>query len=251
MRRLQTLKYWLLAVPLSLMATFASAEDELIVGCNTSFLPFEFKQGDEYVGFDIDLWREIAKGLGVKWKLQPMDFGGLVPALQTKNIDVVLAGLYIKEERRKVIDYSDSYYKTGESAIVSIDNTDITDATSLKGKIVAAETGTATVSYLQSLKTVDVRQYPNIVNALLELQTGRIDAVVHDTPNLVYYANTEGKGKVKLITPPIVQGLDYGIGFQKGSRWVEPVNRELAKIRADGRYEQLHRKWFGQAPDPA
>ncbi|WP_144161369.1 glutamine ABC transporter substrate-binding protein GlnH [Paraburkholderia sp. BCC1885] len=233
----------------SISPSVFAQQDEVVVGCNTSFLPFEFKQGNQYVGFDIDLWTEIARGLGIKWRLQPMDFSGLIPALETRNVDVVLAGLYIRDERKKVIDFSDPYYQSGYSAVVRVDTRGLNTAADLQGKSVGAETGTATVDYLEhSLKNVDIHQYPNIVNALLELQTGRVDAVVHDTPNLLYYANTEGKGKVRLIEPPLENGYAYGIGFQKGSKLVAPVDAELARMKADGRYKQIYRKWFGKDP---
>ena len=74
---------------------------ELIVATDTAFVPFEFKQGDKYVGFDIDLWDAIAKKLDLKYTLKPMDFSGIIPALQTKNVDLALAGITITDERKK------------------------------------------------------------------------------------------------------------------------------------------------------
>src|SRR5690606_3381529 len=78
--------------------------DDLVVATDTAFVPFEFKEGDKYVGFDIDLWDAIAKEIGVTYTLQPMDFNGIIPALQTKQVDVALAGITIKEERQKGIE---------------------------------------------------------------------------------------------------------------------------------------------------
>jgi len=83
----------------------ATAAGPLLVAVDTAFVPFEFKEGDKYVGFDIDLWDAVAKELKLDYKLQPMDFNGILPALQTKNVDVALAGITIKEERKKVIDF--------------------------------------------------------------------------------------------------------------------------------------------------
>lgn len=95
-----------------LFAAPARAAD-LIVATDTAFVPFEFKQGDKYVGFDIDLWDAVAKDIGVTYKLQPMDFNGIIPALQTKQVDVGLAGITIKDERKKAVDFSDGYYDSG------------------------------------------------------------------------------------------------------------------------------------------
>ena len=77
--------------------TAAVKAEELVVATDTAFVPFEFKEGDKYVGFDIDLWDAIASDLGVEYRLQPMDFNGIIPALQTKQVDVALAGITIKD----------------------------------------------------------------------------------------------------------------------------------------------------------
>jgi glutamine transport system substrate-binding protein len=107
-------------------AGFAHAQDKtLIVGTDPSFMPFEFRQGDRYVGFDLDRWAEIAKSQGWKYPLQPMDFSGLIPALQTRNIDVALSGMTIREERRKAIDFADPYYDSGLAAMVQTGNTTV------------------------------------------------------------------------------------------------------------------------------
>ena len=86
----------LTAIFVSASIQMAQAAD-LVVATDTAFVPFEFKEGDKYVGFDIDMWDEIAKEIGVTYKLQPMDFNGIIPALQTKQVDVALAGITIKD----------------------------------------------------------------------------------------------------------------------------------------------------------
>ncbi|WP_323119162.1 glutamine ABC transporter substrate-binding protein GlnH [Burkholderia alba] len=238
-----------IAVVALLGASLAHAQDKtLIVGTDTSFMPFEFKQGDKYVGFDLDLWAEIAKSQGWKYQLQPMDFSGLIPALQTRNIDVALSGMTIREERRKAIDFSDPYYDSGLAAMVQVGNTSIKSINDLNGKVIAAKTGTATVDWIKAhLKPKEIRQFPNIDQAYLALEAGRVDAAMHDTPNVLFFANNEGKGKVKVAGDP-VSGDKYGIGFPKGSPLLPKVNQELAKMKADGRYAKLYRKWFGAEP---
>src|SRR5262249_10390916 len=177
-------------------ATIALAQpsraDDLIVATDTAFVPFEFKQGDKYVGFDIDMWDAIAKEIGVTYQLQPMDFNGILPALQTKQIDVGLAGITIKPERQKVIDFSDGYYDSGFMLMVRADST-IKSADDLKGKVLAVKTGTSATDYAkENFKDTELRLFPNSDNAYMELQTGRVDAAMHDTPNVLYYIATAG-----------------------------------------------------------
>ncbi|TVP96932.1 MAG: glutamine ABC transporter substrate-binding protein GlnH, partial [Roseinatronobacter sp.] len=92
-----------------------------------------------------------------------------------------------------------------------------------------------------------LRQFPNIDNAYLELRTGRVDAAMHDTPNVLYYIATAGDGQVKAVGEQMM-AHQYGIGFPKGSDLVEPVNQVLANMREDGRYDEIYMKWFGTTP---
>ncbi|HMA16104.1 MAG TPA: glutamine ABC transporter substrate-binding protein GlnH [Kiloniellaceae bacterium] len=240
---------FLAAVALSaavLAAPSARAAD-LVVATDTAFVPFEFKQGDKYVGFDIDMWDAIAQEIGVTYTLQPMDFNGIIPALQTGQVDVALAGITIKDERKKVIDFSDGYYDSGFLLMVPADS-DVTSADDLKGKTLAVKTGTSATDYAkENFKETELRQFPNIDNAYLELQTGRVDAAMHDTPNVLYYVATAGGGKVKAVGTQMM-AHEYGIGFPKGSDLVAKVNGALANMKKDGRYNAIYKKWFGTEP---
>src|ERR1700754_2472436 len=119
-----------LSVTLLTVASPASAQSgkPLVVATDTAFVPFEFKQGSTYTGFDVELWAAIAKEMKVQYKLQPMDFNGIIPGLQTKNIDVALAGITIRDDRKKVIDFSDPYYESGLSILVEEKNDSIKTA---------------------------------------------------------------------------------------------------------------------------
>ncbi|MFC5695557.1 glutamine ABC transporter substrate-binding protein GlnH [Pseudomonas sp. GCM10022186] len=229
--------------------THANATDkELLVATDTAFVPFEFKQGDQYVGFDIDLWAAIAKELGWKYQLKPMDFNGIIPALQTRNVDLALAGITIKEERKQAIDFSDGYYDSGFLLMVRSDNDSIKGEADVAGKTLAVKSGTSSADYAKAnLKASDLRQFPNIDNAYLELRTGRVDAAMHDTPNVLYYIKTAGEGQVKAVGQQMM-AQQYGIGFPKGSDLREPVNGALKKLRENGTYAEIYRKWFGTDP---
>lgn len=224
-----------------------SRADDLIVATDTAFVPFEFKEGDKYVGFDIDMWDAIAKEIGIAYTLQPMDFNGIIPALQTGQVDVALAGITIKPERQKVIDFSDGYYDSGFLLMVPADSP-IKSAADLNGKVLAVKTGTSATDYAkENFKDTELRQFPNIDNAYLELQTGRVDAAMHDTPNVLYYVKTAGGGKVKAVGEQMM-AHQYGIGFPKGSELVAKVNTALANMKKDGRYNAIYKKWFGSEP---
>lgn len=133
------LKVSLAALTLAFAVSSHAADKKLIVATDTAFVPFEFKQGDKYVGFDIDLWDAVAKEMKVSYELKPMDFGGIIPALQTHNIDLALAGITITPERKKAIDFSDGYYNSGLMVMVKSNNDAIKSVADLKGKTVAVK----------------------------------------------------------------------------------------------------------------
>ncbi|MBN3726182.1 transporter substrate-binding domain-containing protein [Burkholderia sp. Ac-20379] len=246
MNRRQLLQLGLAAAPVAMLSRAARADDAaLVIGSNVGAPPFAYKDGSGYSGFDVEVWAELAKGMKRTWRLQPMEFGALLPALQTGNLDAIVSQLFIKPERQKVIDFSMPYYKSGLISVTRIDNTSIRSPADLAGKRIGTETGTVAVGYIREhFKDATIDQLPSINNALLALLAGRTDAVVYDKPLLLYYANTAGKGKVRVVQPPL-EGLDVGIGFRKGSPLVAAANQQLAAMKADGRLDALNRKWFG------
>src|SRR3546814_13031380 len=96
----------------AVLSSPATQAADLVVATDTAFVPFEFKQGDKYVGFDIDLWDAIAQDIGVAYTLQPMDFKGIIPAPQNWQVAVDLAGITIHDERQKCITFTDGYNTT-------------------------------------------------------------------------------------------------------------------------------------------
>ena len=221
---------------------------ELVVGCDTNFMPFEFKGPDgKYQGFDIDLWAAIAKDLGLEYKLQPMDFNGLIPALQSANIDVAIAGMTIKSKREEVVDFAFPYYDSGLLLMVRADEKGISGVEDLGDKVVATKLGTTSADYAKGIETKDVSLFPNIDGAYMELRTGGADAVIFDKPAILYYIKTTGKGAVKTVGP-LYEGQPYGIAFPQGSDLREPVSITILKFMEDGTYDEIYKKWFGEAP---
>ncbi|MEN4658890.1 glutamine ABC transporter substrate-binding protein GlnH [Pantoea agglomerans] len=243
------LKVSVAALALAISLSSTAADKKLVVATDTAFVPFEFKQGDKYVGFDVDLWDAIAKELKLDYTLKPMDFSGIIPALQTRNVDLALAGITITEERKKAIEFSDGYYKSGLQVMVRNNENDIKGISDLNGKVVAVKSGTGSVEYAKAnIKSKDLRQFPNIDSAYMELGTNRADAVLHDTPNILYFIHTAGKGRFKAVGDSI-EAQQYGIAFPKGSDDLrEKVNGALKTLKENGTYNTLYKKWFGTEP---
>lgn len=222
----------------------------LTVGTDTNFPPFEFKDPatGTHTGFDVELWAALAEEIGVEYDLQPMDFNGIIPGLQSGQVDVGIAGITIKPERAKVVDFSDGYYNAGLLILVKKDNEDITDVKSLAGKVVSTKLGTTSEDFVKAeANAKDVKLFPNNDAMFMELMAGGADAVVFDSPVIADFMRKAGKGQVKVVGP-LYKGQSYGIGFPKGSELVAKVNAALAKFKADGTYRDLYVKWFGTEP---
>jgi glutamine transport system substrate-binding protein len=229
-------------------AQFAYAEQkQVIVGTEIANKPFVFTRDDKYTGFSYDLWVEIAKEIGVTYQIRAMDFSALIPAIQTNNIDVAFSSIFITPKRKEVVDFSDPYYMDGTGVLVP-SGSSIRTIKDLAGKKVASMTGAAQVAWIKdNLPTADQTQFPVVTDAFFALQAGRVDAILYDYPTLAYYESTEGKGKVQLLDEHAGADVPCGFAFPKGSTLVGPTNEALKKIRADGRYDALSRKWFGKS----
>ena len=165
------------------------------------------------------------------------------------DTNMALAGITITDERKKAIDFSDGYYKSGLLVMVKANNNDVKSVKDLDGKVVAVKSGTGSVDYAKAnIKTKDLRQFPNIDNAYMELGTNRADAVLHDTPNILYFIKTAGNGQFKAVGDSL-EAQQYGIAFPKGSDELrDKVNGALKTLRENGTYNEIYKKWFGTEP---
>lgn len=235
---------------LSIAATSASAETLKVV-TDPSFVPFEMmdQETGDMIGFDMDIIAEVAERAGFDYNLNTMDFNGIIPALQTGNVDIAIAGITITEERGQIVDFSDPYYDSGLRILVR-EGDDVKDMSDLEGKKIGTKIGSTSYDFL--MKNLDddggVTPYPGSSDMYMALMSRAIDAVFYDAPNVGYFASTRGKGRVKTVGP-LYEGQEYGIALKKGSEWVGPVNAALAEIKADGTYKTIYEKWFGPMPE--
>jgi glutamine transport system substrate-binding protein len=229
-------------------ARLARAEQKLVVvGTEVANKPFIFKKDGGFTGFSYDLWVEVAKEINVGYKVQTMDFSALIPALQTKNIDVAFSSIFITAQRKAVVDFSDPYYLDG-TGVLTAGSSKLRTIKDLAGKKIASMTGSAQVAWInENLPTAEQTQFPDVTDAIFALQAGRVEAVLYDFPTLAYYVATENKANVRLLDEHAGADIPCGFVFPKGSSLVAPTNDALRKIRADGRYQALTKKWFGPA----
>lgn len=223
------------------------ATETLTFATEATFPPFEFNDSaGNLTGFDIDLLRAIGEEAGFNVEFQQSQFDGIIPALQAGTIDGAISAMTIKPERAQVVDFSRPYYRSGLAIAVQSSNTDITSFANLEGKRIAAQTGTTGASKAEEAKG-DVRLFDNLPLALQELSNGNVDAVVHDSPAILYAIKTGSVQNIKTVGDLLTEEY-YGIPFPKGSPHVERVNQALGTLIENGTYAEIYRKWFGAEP---
>ena len=230
-------------------ASSGSAGKVLKVGSSIDFAPFEFQDEaqKEYQGFDMDLIRAVAKEMGYEVEIQNIGFDGLIPALEAKNIDVIISGVTINDERKAKVLFSDPYYQSGLAMIVRKDNNDIHTFQDLKGKKVAVQIGTTSAKEVRKIEGVEIKELNTPPDCFMELKAGGVDVVVNDRPVNDYYITKSGATGVKGLED-LLTAEDYGIAMNRDSKDLQQkVNEALKKLKENGEYKKIYDKWFGGA----
>ncbi|MES1041190.1 MULTISPECIES: transporter substrate-binding domain-containing protein [Peribacillus] len=219
------------------------------VGVDTTYPPFEFKEGNEYKGIDIELINAIAKDQDFKIKLSPMDFGGIIPAMQANQLDVAIAGMSITEERKKVVDFSTPYFDAGLTIVVKKENTSTKTVKDLKGKTIAVKKGTTGAKYAQDNATklgIKVVQFNDSPAMFQEVANGNADALIEDYP-VISYAIAQKDLGLKIVGDRL-NGDQYGIAVLKGQNGdlLKKINDGLANLKKDGTYDEIIKTYLGE-----
>ncbi|MGO2518968.1 MAG: transporter substrate-binding domain-containing protein [Microbacterium sp.] len=224
-------------------------KDSYTVATDSSFVPFEFDQDGEHVGFDMDIVNAIAEEAGFDINLEITNFDGIIPGLQTGAFDIAIAGITITDERKAAVDFTSPYYKSGTLIGVPVDNTDIESMEDLDGKIVASRLGSAPLDYLaENVPGAKALPFEQLDQMYLAVEGGTADALLYDAPNVEYYIKTTGEGKLKVVGD-LYEAQEYGIAVSKDNEaLVEAMNQALANMIDDGRYAEIYTEWFGEEP---
>ncbi|OIQ58811.1 glutamine-binding periplasmic protein precursor [Moorella thermoacetica] len=219
------------------------------VALEATFAPFEFRdmKTGEFTGFDIDLIKAIGQVEGFDVDIKEMGFDGIITALQTNNVDLAISGISIDDERKKAVDFSLPYYQSGLVVAVKADNNTIKGFDDLKGKKIAVQINTTSAKEAKKIPGAQVTELDKVPDMFLELKNGGVDAVVNDLPVTAYYIK-QGNNDVKIVGD-IHSAEYYGIAVPKGKTEIlQKINDGLKALKANGQYEELYKKWFGQEP---
>lgn len=213
---------------------------ELVVGLSADYAPYEFYtmvDGKKtIVGFDVELAKEIAKDLGVELTLKEMKFDALLTALPAGQIDMIISGMNPDEERAKVMDFSDIYYTAQHGVLVNKKDLDkYKSAEDLKSVRVGAQMGSTQADIVKKkIKAEKPTLLANVNNLILELKSGKIDALVTEKP----VAEMAIKNNNELALSKIEFKDETGgnaVAVKKGEKeLVEQVNKTIKRLKDSG-----------------
>ncbi|MCS5422379.1 MULTISPECIES: basic amino acid ABC transporter substrate-binding protein [Psychrilyobacter] len=217
---------------------------KLYVGTNAEYKPYEYIENEKLVGFDIEFMEELAKNLEYEIEWKNMSFDGLLPALQTKKIDMVIAGMTPTEERKKAVDFTDTYYNSAQAILVNKDTYGIESLNDLKGKTVGVQLGTIQETMANDIEGVEIKRYNSFTGAILELNNKKVDAVI--VGEVVANNYLENNQKLKLAALLEDKQDGSAIAMNKGNeKLISELNEEIKKMKESGKYQELINKYFG------
>ena len=242
------------AALLAASALAVHAEETLKIGTEGAYPPFNYVDTDGSIkGFDVEIGLALCEKMKVKCEVVAQDWDGIIPALLAKKYDMIIASMFITEERKKVVDFTKPYYKAAMTHVVPKDSdiTEFSDA-ALSGKIIGAQAGTTQAEYIEkTYPSATLKTYPTQDEANLDLAAGRLDLQVGDMIPLLDWVtkNEDGKACCELIGEPITDKKFVGDGVgiavrQEDNDLREKLNAALKEIVEDGTYKKINDKYF-------
>ncbi len=233
----------IIALIISLIALTGCAEkkEAIVMGTNAAFPPFEFiggESGDEVVGFDVEIAKEIAKDLGVELRIEDMEFDTLLTALNADKIDFVIAGMTINPKRAESVNFSEPYYEATQAVIVQKGQDVIKVIDDLKDKKMSVQLGT-TGNDMASKYTSEgnISAFNTGFEAVMELKNGKVDCLIIDQQPAMNFVNKNPE--LEIISFDFDPEY-YGIAIKKDNKeLLDSVNKTLSRLKESGKYDEL------------
>ena len=218
-----------------------SGDDTLVMATNAEFPPYEYHEGDEVVGIDVDIASAIAEELGMELKVEDMAFDSIIPAVTSGKADIGAAGMTVTPDREESVAFTDTYAHATQVIIVKEDS-DITGPDDLVGKTIGVQLGTTGDLYATDIEDATVEQYNKGFEAVQALTQDKIDAVVIDgEPAKEFVAESEG---LKILDEAFTEE-DYAIAVAKDTtELVDKINDALATLKESGKLDEIIAKYI-------
>jgi polar amino acid transport system substrate-binding protein len=243
-----------LALGTALVTATVAAADTVKVGISAEpYPPFYAPDASgAWSGWEIDFTKELCTRLSLECEITPVAWEGIIPALTTGKIDMIIGSMNITPERAKMIDFSDKYYNT-PSALIGAKGVEMTPtAESLAGKYIGVQGATPQKDYAEAYfgeSAAEVKEYQTLDEALQDLSAGRLDAIFADSMPLYDFLKTDAgmaccEAKGVAADDPAILGTGVGVGLRQGDPLREKINAAILAMREDGTYQAFSAKYF-------
>ena len=245
---MQNYKKILLAAAATLaFGSSAMAAEKFKIGTEGAYPPFNLIDASgKPGGFDVDIGMALCAQMKAECEVVTSDWDGIIPALNAKKFDAIIASMSITEERKAAVDFTDAYYTNKLQFIAPKGGDFKIDKASLKGKVIGAQRATIAGTWLEDnmADSVEIKLYDTQENAYLDLTSGRVDGVLADKfVNWEWLKSDAGKG-FEFKGDPVFDNDQIGIAVRKGDPLQGKLNEALKAIVADGTYKKINDKYF-------
>ena len=225
--------------------------DALIIGMDATYPPFEFvDEKGQITGVSVAIGQEIAKVVGKPVEFRNLSFDGLIPALQTGQIDLIISSLTANDQRRQAIDFSDPYVKTGLSILAAKDAT-VQNAEDLKkpGRKLAVRIATTGEQWCRAeLPKAELVALDTDAACVLEVVNGTVDAWVYDQVSVMNY-HAKHPDRTRALLAPLREEV-WAVGLKKGREELKSqVNQALAQMKKGGAFAKLADQYLAKERD--
>ncbi|MBS8025166.1 transporter substrate-binding domain-containing protein [Streptococcus suis] len=221
----------------------------LVVATSPDYAPFEFQAlvdgKNEVVGADIMLAQKIADELGVKLEVSAMSFDNVLSSVQNGKADIAIAGLSYSEERAKVFDFSESYYQISDVLLIKKDSANsLTSIDAMSGKTLAVQKGSTQEAYAQeNISQANLISLTLMGEAVNELKSGKVDAILMDSPVAAGYVSQNSDLAVASVEFPTIDENSKVIALPKGSTELKTaIDKAIAEVKASGEFDTFLEK---------
>lgn len=215
----------------------------LKVSTNAEFEPFEYREGNQIIGIDIEIAKYIAESLGVTLKINDVSFDALTIEINNQRCDLAIAAMSYSEDKSHGTDFSEPYY-TAKQSILVLDSSSIKSGQDLHGRKIGVQIGTSGDLYCtQNYPTSFITRYNQISDASIDLKNGQLDAVVVDDLPAQHLLSLLGN-KGKILEEPLFEE-SYRIALPKGSsELLEFINSTIEKLKTTGEIKKITDKYI-------
>lgn len=227
-----------------------SAARVIKVAMNVGNIPWVYNEGGTITGFEVELLKEAVKRMGAEVQIENVQFAGIFPGLLAGKWDVAASSIFIRKDRVAMMDFADPYFQADQGFLARKESP-IKSFADMKGKTWGAEVGSANDRWLREnlaqFGPYTIKTYDRFDDAIMDIQTGRLDGATSPSPNILYRIRNKPDLILAFRSPTKAM---QAVAFRKDDPLCKEFNKVQNDMKRDSTLAAIYKKWFGQDPPP-